>query len=176
MKREEEITKYRVVIKTNALAASFYEEICQFATGQVGEGVVGIGRKYRASQETRDMFEKAMERRLGSDNYWSPVYPCADINSFELYFKEKPTKEMLRLIGEGCDEYADEKKEKNPIMTRINIESIKVFKERTSTVYEETEEPSDLDEFRKACETLAEHNVNHEFVISYKVPDKKEKE
>ena len=58
-------------------------------------------------------------------------------------------------------------------MTRIFIKSIRVFKERTVSIYEVTEEPSDLDKFRKACETLAEGNVNHEFAVSYKVDENK---
>ena len=37
MRKEEESIKYRVVVKTNALAASFYEELCAFVTGQVSE-------------------------------------------------------------------------------------------------------------------------------------------
>jgi hypothetical protein len=173
MKREEETIKYRVVITTSELAASFYGELCAFVTGQVSEIDTSNSRRFRASAEIRSMFEKAMERRLGSDKFWSPVYPCEDVNSFELYFKEKPTKGMLKLLKEGCDEFSDEKKEKNPIMTRISIKSIKVFKERTLSVYEETEEPSELDEFKNAIEYLAEHNVNKEFVLSYRVPDKK---
>jgi len=139
MRKEEESIKYRVVIKTNALAASFYEELCAFVTGQVSEIDTSNSRRFRAPSEVRSMFEASMERRLGADNHWSPVYPCDDTNSFELYFKEKPTPEMVQIIKDGCEEFSDEKKEKNPIMTRIEIIDIKVLQEKTINIYEEVE-------------------------------------
>ncbi len=140
MKKEE--IKYRVVVSTNTFATNFEREMCAFVTGQIGECKVGINRQFRASADERELFEKVMERRLCADNYWRPVSTCADdANAFELYFKEKPTKKMIEIIREGCNDFADEKKEKNQIMTRINIISIRVIKERT--LYEETEENID---------------------------------
>lgn len=140
MKKEE--IKYRVVVSTNTFTTIFENQICAFVTGQVGECNVGADRRYNASADVRSLFEKSMERRMCSDDYWRPVSACADdINSFELYFKERPTKEMIDIIRDGCNEYADEQKEKNPLMPRISIDAIKVIKERT--LYEETEETYD---------------------------------
>jgi hypothetical protein len=137
MRREE--IKYRVIVSTNTFAANFDKELCAFTTGQIGECKIGIDRRYRASAEVREMFEKAMERRVGADDYWRPVGPNAkDANAFELYFKEKPTQEMIDAFIEGFNDFADEKKEKNPITTRISLEGITIITEKT--VYEETEE------------------------------------
>ena len=104
---EDESIKYRVVITTSELAASFYSELCAFVTGQVSEIDSSNSRRFRASADVRAIFEKAMERRLGPDKFWSPVYPCSDTNSFEMYFKEKPTDNMLLIIRDGCNEFSD---------------------------------------------------------------------
>jgi len=136
--RKEEI-KYRVLISTNTFATNFEKELCAFVTGQIGECEAGINRRFYQSAEVREEFEKRMERRLCDDGNWGPVQTCpTDANAFELFFKEKPTQEMISHIHEACNEFADEKKEKNPMTVRISIESIKVIKE--VNVYEETEE------------------------------------
>jgi len=55
MKDEKEVITYRVVIKTNALASSFYEELCAFVTGQVSEIDSSNSRRFRAPAEVRAM-------------------------------------------------------------------------------------------------------------------------
>jgi hypothetical protein len=137
MKTEE--TKYRVIVSTNTFVTNFDKEMCAFITGQIGECKIGIDRKFRAPAEVRDLFEKAMERRICADDYWRPVGPNEeDSNAFELFFKEKPSEAMIEAIIEGFNDFADEKKEKNPITTRISLEGIKIITEKT--VYEETTE------------------------------------
>lgn len=140
--RKEEI-KYKIIVSTNVFISDLDKEMCAFITGQIGECKIGIDRKFRADSDVREMFESAMERRLCSDNYWRPVGPNADdSNAFEFYFKNKPTDEMIKALVEGFHEFADEKKEKNPIMQRITLLGLTVIKERS--LYEETEELYDL--------------------------------
>lgn len=137
MKKEE--VKYRVVVCTNTFATNFEKELCAFVTGQIGECETGINRRFYQSAEVREQFEKKMERRLCDDGNWGPVQTSpADANSFELFFKEKPTQQMLDHIHEAINEFADEKKDKNPMTVRISIDNIKVIKE--VSIYEETEE------------------------------------
>lgn len=139
--RKEEI-KYRVVISTNTFATNFEKELCAFVTGQIGECKVGIDRRFYSSAEMRDIFEKAMERRLCDDGYWRPVQTSPkDVNSFELFFKERPTQQMMDHIREACDEFAEEKKDKNPLTNKITFDNIVVIKERS--LYEESEEVYD---------------------------------
>lgn len=136
MRKEE--TKYRVVISTNTFAANFDKEACAFMTGQIGQCKIGIDRQFWQPAATRTLFENAMERRLCVDDVWRPVGPNPnDANSFELFFKEKPTNEMLNIIVEGFNEFADEKKEKNPMTNKIVLEKIVVVRE--TSIYEEVD-------------------------------------
>lgn len=140
MKNKEEI-KYRVVITTNTFALNFDKEICAYVTGQIGECKTGVDRQYKASSYARGLFEKSMERRMCDDNLWRPVAISeSDSNAFELFFKDKPTEEMMEFIKEGCGDFADEKKQKYPITTKIEFKKFVIIKERT--LYEETEEIS----------------------------------
>jgi hypothetical protein len=129
--KKEEI-KYRMIVSTDTLVETFYMEACAYVTGQIGQCNVGTDKKFNAPAEHRAMFERVMERRMCVDSYWRPAFPCVDdMDSFELYFKERPTREMVDIIRAGCNEFADEMKEKFPITKRIQILDIVVIKERT---------------------------------------------
>lgn len=134
-----EIIKWKVVITTNTFATTFENDLCAFVTGQIGQCNVGTEFRYKADEEVRNLFEAAMERRMCSDDYFRPVYSSLDdSNAFELYFKDKPTDEMMSLLKSGCEDFALERKKKLPITTKIEFRSIKLVKE--STVVEVTEE------------------------------------
>jgi hypothetical protein len=70
------------------------------------------------------------------------AFVTGQIGEFELYFKERPTDEKIKALVEGFHEFADEKKEKNPITERITLHGIKVIKKRS--LYEESEESYEL--------------------------------
>jgi hypothetical protein len=136
--KHEETLKYKVVITTNVLV-TFVPELCAYITGQIGQCNVGIDLRFKADEETRKLFGDAMERRMCPDDYFRPADQSPlDGNAFELYFKTKPTTEMISIIKERCNLFADEQKKKFPIMSRIEIMSLLLITERT--LVEETEE------------------------------------
>ena len=135
---KQETLKYKVVITTNVLV-TFVPELCAYITGQIGQCNVGIDLRFKADADVRKQFEESMERRMCPDDYFRPADQSPlDGNAFELYFKTKPTVEMIEIIKERFNLFADEQKRKMPIMVRIEIRDFRLVTERT--LVEESEE------------------------------------
>ena len=149
--------KYKVIVVADQFATNFAKEMCVWTTGQIGDDNVGVEYRFKSDEEIRTQFADSMERRMCNDERWRPVEECSDdSNSFEMYFKKKPTKEMMEHINACCNAYADDRKKKNPIMARINIKEVKLLVERTLSYIQEINVEDDFKDFNgcKYIETV----------------------
>ena len=148
--------KYKVIVVTDQFATNFAKEMCVWATGQIGDDNVGVEYRFKSDEEMRALFADSMERRMCTDERWRPVDESSeDSNSFELYFKKKPTKQMMEHIRESCESYAEDGKRKNPVMSKIIIKQVKLLVERTLSYIQEINVEDDFKDFN-GCKYLGE--------------------
>lgn len=92
-----EKNEYSVIIETDSYAGNFEREMCAFITGEIGECEVGsdnIDKEFDYS-----MFDELINQKPDTYGVSRPVDVYSEnSDSLEIYFADKPSKEMINLI------------------------------------------------------------------------------
>ncbi len=144
-------TKYVFIIDTDQYAGNFERPMCAYLTGTIGECEVGEEEakkfKEKFGEEKQEEIEDLIERRPDDHGCSRPTtiwltpkkYKTESYCSVAIFFNEKPTEEIIKMMKERAEEFVSNRKTRYNNDPKIKILGFRLTKETTTYETEDIE-------------------------------------